>query len=164
MNMPAEHQPDIHDLAVEAIDQVVIDGLVDGAERRVKIGTLLRISLGGDALSDSDFKEYHRSLLTEPRYVNRVGNSWGFEPTIRPESSAKPSLIAIVGGTALCGERERLQAKALMNHFAETVYNGENLAGGILSIREVRGVLNSGGIDEPTYQEFGAFLGYMWQD
>lgn len=157
-------QSSLREVAVHAVDQVVVDGLVDGAERRVRFGVLLRIGAGGAPLDDSGFLEFRGGLYGDERYIDRRRDMYSYEPVIRPESTAQASLIAIVGGTALCNELERKKAMSFMDYLARVVYEQNTISSGVLSLREVSGSLKSGGFGDLNYQEFGAFLHYMYQD
>ena len=143
--MVLETFPPISELATHSIDQAVVDGLVDGVERRIPVGRLLRLSAVVEELPRSVFFGFCQALTDEERYVDRVRNMYGFKPVISPESTVKASLIAIVGGTALCSETERSEALGLMEYLTQTLYNVNTKPSSILSIREVSGTLKSGG-------------------
>lgn len=128
------------------------------------MGTLIRIGFGAIKLENSEFEKFCGALTEDERYLDRIEAKYGFEPTIRPESTARPSLIAIVNGTALCSEEERQDAATLMNCFAEVMYAQNSRTNGVLHLREVEASFRAAGLGDLSHQEFGAFLSFMRQD
>jgi len=156
---------ELPELAAQAVDQAVIDGLVDGQGLRVEMRKLIRFALDDEIGPPGFLPAFRRSLEAEDRYVDSVSkDQHGFRPELDPDSTVMPSPIAIVAGTALCDEKTRQRTLDFMDQLARTVYRRNLGRTGILSMRELGGSLRAGGYPDLSRAQFGAFLGYMHQD
>lgn len=150
---------DIAGLTQHTVDQLVVDGEVDGAERRAPHKVIIRIAFQGSSAEDQAYQDFNDALVQEPRFVDHVQTRYGYSPVVSEESTVRPSLKAIVGGNALCTEAERAEVLADMNALAEKVFL--HAASGVLSLREVSGTLKAAGRGHLSYEEYGAFLRYI---
>src|SRR5260370_8765868 len=115
--------PNIEQLTHSVIDQVVVDGEVDGHDRRVLYRVLVRIAFQGLRAPDDVYQGFHEALPKEERFVARIGDRYDYEPVLRPDSIARASLKAIVSGHAICSEAERQDCRSVMAILADEVFS-----------------------------------------
>lgn len=149
-------------LAQRAIDQVVVDGLVDGADRRVPIGVLNRCAFQGQRAPTQLYRSFVVALVEDWRFVDKVDTNYGYRPMLEAGSRVRPSLIGIMGGLALCTDAEREAAFSLMHDLANAVYANSDRT--VISRNGLTAVLKQAGFVDITYDQFGAFIKFMDRD
>lgn len=155
---------DVPRITRRSIDQVIIDGVVDGHEERAPLRVLTRIAFGGVRAPQGVFLDYKDALTDDYRFLDLVRREYGYYPVIEDKTEAKVSLKAIVTGKARCTREEQANTLYLMNKLATIVCELSNKHDGILSLREVSGSLKNARYGQLSYEEFGAFLEYMCRD
>src|ERR1035437_5952567 len=80
------------ELAVKkAVDQMVIDGEVDGVKRRARLGLLGRTAFRGARAPSDLFHEFVSNLPKEPRFVDEIDYEYGYRPEI-DDCDLRPSM------------------------------------------------------------------------
>ena len=153
------------DLVVRrTVDQAVVDGEVDGIDRRIAYNKLARIAFKGVMVPVDTRYQFKIGLKNEERFIDIVSQQYGFEALLDPASEARPSLRALVAGTAIATMQERSNALMFMDHLACLVYEKAVFKSARVSVREISGALKAAGMGVLSYEEWGGFLEYMAQD
>jgi hypothetical protein len=154
-----------------AVDQVVVDGLVNGIEQRVPFGTLLGISFQGQRAPASVHNGFINGLANDKRYLDRVRENKGswqyaYEPTIEGDSTVKARPEAIVAARGIYSEEERTTAMKRMGFYADIVCQALQGPGQkpTVGLRIVQKALHVSGGISLDYDEFKGFLEYMKLD
>lgn len=160
-------QPDYNRLATDAIDQFVVDGLVERGPVDVK--EMGGLALWGFQKIEGALAAFEAALQCDPRFQGAEGNSYSFASTLSPDSTAKPSMWAIVTGMAECSPKERAHVLGAMNGLAEVIYKyyhhdpSEHDLNGVVSMHRIRNLFKQVEIKLSPYQ-LKAFIAYVDQD
>jgi hypothetical protein len=157
--LPADF--DAEDAAVTAIDQVVVDGEVDGLNRRVPFSVLIAIGFQGLHGSDGQFTDFREALVEDERFIDIIRKKYSYEPVLSEGSEVTASPYAIVNGQGMYTEEERVALMGLMDSYADAVYaQGGGPEETVASIREVSGRLHSAGLvlDKAHFRAFREYM------
>ena len=165
---PVEVQPDINpesaeldptSLAKLAIDQAIVDGLVDGVKRRVHISILISFGFQGARAPKAVFNEFHHELTRDDRFIDKVAKRYGYTPVIEGETEARASPQAIIKGIGIFTDEEKQAVVDLMEFYTEKLYQqvGNTPGRSVLYVREVSGALKAAGLDVGHREHYGFF-------
>ncbi len=149
-------------MAGVAIDQVILDGLVDGEEMRVHFRTLAEIAFDGSTLLTPHTMEGFRAgLVTDTRFVDRVSNRYGYNPIIAHPTDLRPRPEAILRGTAKHTEQERQAVLDQMELFTSVIFT--EMPDSPLSLKTMETILERAGV-EYSHAQFGGFRTFIQID
>jgi hypothetical protein len=139
-------------MAGVAIDQVILDGLVDGAGMRAHFRTLAEIAFDGPkSLAHDTMEGFRTGLVTDARFVDREGNRYDLRP--RPE--------AILRGTANHTEEERQAVLDQMEFFTSVIFTEKRDSP--LSLKTMEVILELAGV-EYSHAQFSGFRTFIQID
>jgi hypothetical protein len=151
------------DLVRRAVDQAIVDGEVDGAERRVRFGNLVMTVSQGYSIPREITREFRGGLPSDYRYKDRDkdADTYGFRPELSDNSPVTASDWAIFAGTARCSDDQKLSAIARIQPLADTVYGIlKTTSSGVVTIRSITGILARADITVST-QTYAGLRSYI---
>lgn len=155
---------DIDRLSRLAIDQAILDGMVDDQERRVHVSELAIVAFSGNSAPEPVFEEFQGALAGDERYVDMERNRYRYTPVVGEDTEAMPRPIAILKGTALVGKQEREAVWERMESHLGVVYEAARTRGTTrFSVDEMKASLKETGA-ELTSDELRALLHYLKKD
>ncbi len=150
-----------------AIDQVVVDGLVDGSERRVPFGTLAGNAFHGARVPSAVFGDFRRALPEDVRFLGRVGRKYSYNPVIHGETEAVARPEAVVSERGMYSEERFKAAMERMDGYVNAIYQSTDKSRVIMNEGTSEGtlarILRSAGIGVPE-DEFDGLYAYIERD
>lgn len=158
----AAFRPATAQLSRLAIDQAIVDGVVDGIEKRAPMKMLIEIAFEGSTRVESPmFEDFREGLVTDARYKDTLGNLYGFYPVLDNSTTLRPRPVAILEGTASVTEEERQEVRARMEEYARLALRSSSDPP--LSLEAIRARIVAFGV-ELSYLEFGALRSFIRDD
>jgi len=106
-----------------AIDQVVVNGEVDGRDRRVARAVLFGVAFQDGTVAPEVAQAFETALVTEPRFINQVEDLYSYKPEVDPRTHARPSMMSMVQGRAICSEQEQQDCLSFLDRYSGIVYH-----------------------------------------
>lgn len=143
-----------------AINQVILDGLVDGEEKRVPLTVLLDVAFQDDNVPRQITAEFKRGLVRDERHKGKVDNHYGYRPEFNGPPEMRPRPEAILKRTAECTEAERQAILGRMEMYAQILFQNHSGPPNPITAKGMRRIFSRAGLELP-HVEFRGFWAFM---
>jgi hypothetical protein len=148
-------------LACMAIDQVVVDGVVDGLKQRAPHKMLVKIAFPNSP--PAIMYDFDQALVQDPRFIDVTRRRYSYRPELSAGSTVQATMRAIVAGRARCSAERREEVMLQMEEFTAILYGDNRVHSGILDLSYIGRALKRAG-KKLSNDEFGGLLQWMHQD